>query len=238
MLREFLPSEDLRPWVDRYWLRPAGTQSAAAVIIPDGCADLVLDLSGSPGEFGEAFAVGTMTRPLILGPGSTPLMFGVRFRPGRAAAFFRATLSEMTDQRIPARDLGSLAAQVAVNENERIAIVESALRRRLCDATFDRRIDDAIDAIVGSAGRARIEDLARRTGVTRQHLARLFDVNVGMSPKTFARVARFRRAMTLGRKMAWADVAATLGYSDQSHLIAEFRELAGTTPDAFQFSNR
>jgi AraC-like DNA-binding protein len=32
--------------------------------------------------------------------------------------------------------------------------------------------------------------------------------------------------------------SAARGFCDQSHLIAEFRELAGTTPDAFHFSNR
>jgi AraC-like DNA-binding protein len=30
----------------------------------------------------------------------------------------------------------------------------------------------------------------------------------------------------------WAEVAAELGYADQSHMIAEFRELSGLTPDA------
>ena len=30
----------------------------------------------------------------------------------------------------------------------------------------------------------------------------------------------------------WAQVAAELGYADQSHMIAEFRELSSLTPDA------
>jgi AraC-like DNA-binding protein len=35
-----------------------------------------------------------------------------------------------------------------------------------------------------------------------------------------------------GAGVPWARVAAELGYADQSHMIAEFRELSGLTPDA------
>jgi len=51
-------------------------------------------------------------------------------------------------------------------------------------------------------------------------------------------VMRFRRAITLARggREGWADLAAELGYFDQSHMIAEFREFAGDTPVPFFLS--
>jgi AraC-like DNA-binding protein len=56
-----------------------------------------------------------------------------------------------------------------------------------------------------------------------------------MPPKTIARLLRFD---LVRRQMArdagnWADLAAGCGYSDQSHLHRDFRELAGTTPRSF-----
>lgn len=56
-----------------------------------------------------------------------------------------------------------------------------------------------------------------------------------MSPKTFAKVTRFLRALGAARERghaSWASIAAAAGDYDQAHLIAEFRAIAGVTPQA------
>jgi len=56
-----------------------------------------------------------------------------------------------------------------------------------------------------------------------------------MSPKEFARLARFRHALRAARedsRLSWATIAAATGYYDQAHLIEEFRTIAGVTPRA------
>jgi methylphosphotriester-DNA--protein-cysteine methyltransferase len=66
-----------------------------------------------------------------------------------------------------------------------------------------------------------------------RHLRRVFRDAIGMIPKTFARLARFRRALGAARPdehEGWASIAAEAGYYDQAHLIAEFRMIAGVTP--------
>jgi len=88
-------------------------------------------------------------------------------------------------------------------------------------------------APVGSAGDARVEDVADLVGVTRQHLARAFRREVGITPKQLARIARMQRAAAaLRRGGDLARLAAELGYFDQSHLSHDLRELAGVTPAA------
>jgi hypothetical protein len=57
----------------------------------------------------------------------------------------------------------------------------------------------------------------------------------GVSPKAFAKLARFHRALSAAREdvhASWASIAAAAGYYDQAHLIAEFRAIAGVTPRA------
>jgi len=114
-----------------------------------------------------------------------------------------------------------------------VVALESELIRRL-RPDRDARVDAAIERI--AAGGGRIDDIAKEIGISRQHLARQFLHHVGVSPKTFARVMRFRRLLA-DQRDDWAHRAARHGYYDQSHLIADFRELAGTTPNAFHFSN-
>lgn len=230
---ELAPSEALRPWVECFWTRTDSAPTGPHRVLPDGCADLVFDLTS-----GESIVVGTMTRPLLLPPGASQSFVGVRFHPGRAAAFLRLPLAEITDARVPLGDLWK-GWSGDVERPDFIAALEAELLRRL-DPERDRRVDQAVRRIVEHAGNIRIDPLAREIGISRQHLARQFLHHVGLSPKTFARVMRFRKLTESldAREIDWSDVAIEHGFYDQSHLIAEFRELAGTTPDAFQISNR
>jgi AraC-like DNA-binding protein len=101
--------------------------------------------------------------------------------------------------------------------------------------------------LVGTAGTARVRDLAREAGWSERHLANRFHTEVGLSPKEALRVVRFDRARrSLQRQAAdggrplLADLAADCGYYDQAHLAREFRDLAGCAPSrwlAEEFGN-
>ena len=92
----------------------------------------------------------------------------------------------------------------------------------------------AVDQIASSGGRMPIEALATQTGFTRKHLGNLFQQQVGLSPKSLARVHRFRGALQLldgaNGQVPWAALAEQCGYYDQSHLINEFRRFTGFSP--------
>ncbi|HEY6175079.1 MAG TPA: helix-turn-helix transcriptional regulator, partial [Kofleriaceae bacterium] len=84
-----------------------------------------------------------------------------------------------------------------------------------------------------STAETRVDDVADSLGVTRQHLARSFRREVGITPKQLARIARMQRAAAaLRRGGDLAQLAAELGYFDQSHLSHELRDLVGLTPAA------
>ena len=79
----------------------------------------------------------------------------------------------------------------------------------------------------------RIGQMADEIGISHKHLLREFDRCVGLTPKTFARVCAFQRAIqSVGHKaqVEWAETAARCGYYDQAHLIREFRVFSGLTP--------
>jgi AraC-like DNA-binding protein len=150
---------------------------------------------------------------------------------------------ELTNRVIAVEDLGSEARQIAEGlsairgETERIACLESALVRRIMARSTSTVIDIPKLAtwIIGSGGQVTVEGLAETAGLSRQHFARVFRASVGVGPKVYCQLARFRTTLAYARRgdaVEWAKVAAESGYADQSHMIAEFRRFSGMTPEA------
>jgi AraC-like DNA-binding protein len=239
---EHVPPAPLREHVECIWTR--GTPSMPDEhhhVLPDGCIDLVFSYStpavGAPPS--TALAVGTMTRPLVVGGREASAYVGVRFWPGRALPFVGVPAAELTDLRVEIADLWrERAANLAHVQGADIAALRSTLEallvKRLAGADgVDRTVDAAVRAILRAGGNLSIGALAPALGVTRQHLARAFAMHVGVSPKVFARVARVRRVLSRARVAAavdWATLALDAGYYDQAHLAGEVREFTGRTP--------
>lgn len=85
--------------------------------------------------------------------------------------------------------------------------------------------------LLASGGTARVSDVAAEVGWSRRHLVDRFAAEIGLPPKTVARIRRFERSVALvARGHALAEVAAACGFADQAHMTREWRLLAGTTP--------
>jgi AraC-like DNA-binding protein len=108
------------------------------------------------------------------------------------------------------------------------AVLTGLLRPERCAAVAPE-VTYACRRLLGGA--VPIADVAAEVGWSGRHLTGRFRAEVGLRPKEAARVARFdraRRAVRPGARLA--DVAAAHGFADQSHLVREFRALAGCTP--------
>lgn len=63
-----------------------------------------------------------------------------------------------------------------------------------------------------------------------------FRDQVGVPPKTLARIFRFERACARIRRAGnegWGEIALACGYYDQAHFNRDFREFAATTPTEY-----
>jgi AraC-like DNA-binding protein len=68
-----------------------------------------------------------------------------------------------------------------------------------------------------------------------RQLQRLFKTTVGIGPKLYSRIVRFRMAYEKAqseRKTSWTDVAYDHGYTDQAHFVKDFKTFTGLTPTA------
>jgi AraC-like DNA-binding protein len=244
--RERRPSPALGPYVQCHWCITAGAApSFLSRICPDGCADIIIDLAASLPTVGRVngrrtFAVGTMRRASRIPLAGRIHLQGVRFRPGAAERFFRVPMHELTDRMIPLLDLWGGAADLesraedAPTALDRITRIEELLLERLGGAPDPAAaVRYAIGFIARTTGQRPVRDLERAVGLGARHLERRFRETVGVSPKLFSRVVRFRRALTLLRQPApfsWSRLAVEAGYYDQAHLIREVKALAGITP--------
>jgi AraC-like DNA-binding protein len=96
-----------------------------------------------------------------------------------------------------------------------------------------REIDWAWRQLDLSSGSVRVQSIAERLGWTRKRMVKSFRDEIGIPPKVLGRVLRFRRALIeIGSQKAFdfSVVAAGCGYSDQAHMIRDFRDFSGLTP--------
>jgi AraC-like DNA-binding protein len=135
-----------------------------------------------------------------------------------------ATTRRLCDRFAAARDTSEAAAILEDAIAERLALTTShGAQTRLVLAAADRLTTTNVNTVA--------DDL----GVSERHLRRVFRETIGMGPKTFAKLARFRHAVRAARAenpASWATIAVAAGYYDQAHLISEFRAISGVTPQA------
>jgi AraC-like DNA-binding protein len=170
-------------------------------------------------------------------------MISVVFRPAGVRAFFDLPVNELAGLRLTAGDLGD--KELAALENSLtgteedgmcILLIEQFLMRRLIRLAGHnlKRIETAIRLI--NSGEANVSALAGAACLSRRQFNRVFSEYVGTHPKEFSRTIRFQRALHrlyTNPKISWAALAADCGYFDQSHMIREFRTLAGYTPGEY-----
>jgi AraC-like DNA-binding protein len=168
---------------------------------------------------------------------------GAQLRPGAARALLGATADELAGRHVRLGDLwGDAIVDAALSEmhgarrpEERLRIMEAFLVSRVRPV---RGIHPAVaESLVGFDPAARVADLVQRSGYSHRAFIAMFRQEVGLPPKLYARVLRFRR--TLERlesdpAIDWAQLALEAGYSDQAHFTREFREFAGVTPEEYR----
>ncbi len=174
-------------------------------------------------------------------------VFVVCFKPWGLAPFVRERgfdLGETTDRNVDlAHAFGSDLCgelfdrvQECGTTGERKGVVEKMLRRIIRMASHPDRPAEAgarsaVEMIAASGGTIRVGTLAEELGFGRKRLVRLFDREIGISPKRVARIIRFQRSLRiLPASTSLAEAAHEIGYFDQAHFIREFRELSGRTP--------
>lgn len=235
------PSPPLGNFVEQLWLfrGRVGTPHERERLLPAGTMEIVFDL-GAPTD--NALLVGIHSGFHVIDTSVDTAVLGVHFKPGGAFPFLGIPSRELHGQCIPLEILWGRNSELlrerllaAADDGARFSLMEQALLARLRGPLqHHRAVDFALIAL--RDGRTPIRALADRIGISQTRLIQLFDAEVGLTPKKFARVRRFQRALRMVHSLQevdWSDVALSCGYFDQAHLSNEFRTFSGYSPTAY-----
>ncbi|HEX3911866.1 MAG TPA: helix-turn-helix domain-containing protein [Steroidobacteraceae bacterium] len=254
----YRPAAPLDRYVDCFWWSQRNEpQLHCEHMLPSGTAQLIFALHDKPiacwMDSSQANSL-TWTRALLHGPqwgyfvsGPKPcgVVAGVSFRPGAAGCVLGLPMTELTDRHVTLDTLWGAAAQ-SLHERLREAgkppavfqVIEQELMKRLeRPLLIHPAIAHALAPHATGWAQTRVMDIQREAGYSPRHFIALFRAAVGLTPKHYYRVERFTAALqslASNRGMNLANLAASLGYSDQAHLTREFRDFAGITPRQYR----
>ncbi|QQM32222.1 helix-turn-helix transcriptional regulator [Martelella lutilitoris] len=222
--------------------------SGFETVLPSGRCQIIFSLAGRSLLDGASNG-----RPLAVfqGPSTTARQIprrpqqsacGISFRPGGAGALFRR-IDGFADQvvdltgllgkraeslREELRELGPHAARLERLESTIVSLVEDTRSLEL----ISRGLEDL------RAGRT-VREVSHELGLSSHSFRKLFLVNVGLTPKTYLGIERFRSALArMTEASSLSDLALDARYSDQSHMTREVTRFASMSPGRLRASER
>jgi AraC-like DNA-binding protein len=223
--------------------RIAPTGSTVAVIV---LGDPIIETAGGPRatpfHADQGFLIGPHDRPVTNEPTGETFAMGIVTTPVGCAAALGIEPSSIAGRVVdlvsawPAARALRAELEALQDPDAMLAHTEACLHGELELAIPGlERCERAVAMLDADPARS-IADIAAELGLSHGHLDREFTRIVGLSPRRLARLLRVERllaAVDPAAGVRWADLAAELGWTDQSHMIRDVKRHTGSTPSAY-----
>jgi AraC-like DNA-binding protein len=191
-------------------------------------------------EFGS-FTTGAYDSYVLVGSTGPSAGIQVNLSLVGARLFLDRPLLALKNRGVELEDLFGRSARMLTQElydaptwDARFDILDRELTARILSARAPSALVlCAWSRLVATGGRASIGAIVNEVGCSQRHLIARFREEIGLSPKTLARVLRFGRAVRIikaGGGARLTEIALDCGYYDQAHFSRDFRAFAGVTP--------
>ena len=229
----------LAPYVRCYWYYENIPEEYDSIVIPDTCVDIIFSVNregrviatfcgvnDKPG-FGRSIASFTERK-----------VFAVRFYVWSFSILSGDTLQNTRNVFLDADFymsyyVNEIKRNISIDSNfdEFINISNKILIKLIKEKFLDSNFMNALYHVLKNKGNIRIDELADQCFIGKRQLERLFRTRMDLSPKQFANLIRYQnawRGILLSQDVN--ELVLQLGYSDQSHLLREFKNYHGITP--------
>lgn len=235
--REQAPENPLlRQYVGSFYEIVTNSHCSQAVpVIPDGCMDIVF------------ISDEISTRPYILRTAQSLLgmyvnpnryVLGIRFKPVGISKFIHCDLQEDLSYMLPLQEClgGNAFSLFEINHSltflQKCRLLEDILLSSLVtDSTKMELTHNIANFIIMKKGIVTIEELSREYFYSVRYINKLFNENVGMSPKHFCEIIQLQNVLNYICRSddKIVSIAAQAGYYDQSHMNHVIKKLLHTT---------
>lgn len=240
-LKEYNPSDSLHKYIDSFWFFRNNTGGKINFpVVPDGCSDIIFYLNNfnKLDDLESPFITGIMESAELVPIPDKMELFGVRFKPGILWYILRTDMKKLNNKMCSLSEINKelpYILQIDKNAGDAgiISSISSNLERILSDILFKDSFLEIVKEISNNPEFA-ITELAKAGGYSVKTLERVFYKKIGLSPRKFARIMRFRTAHRMITRRGLAnlvEVALFSGYFDQSHFNREYKKLVGFNPN-------
>ena len=242
---ELPPSDALKPYIRCFWGNEhpqIQSKTSGRLIIPDTCMDIIIKVNHSNHTVDAGFC--TMDEHPYQSRETTDAaasssIFGIRFFFWTAMLFspesFRHTKNQAYHPDEFFQGITAELTEIALRFNtltERARAAEEVFLRRINSDRLNCDFMNAVNDMIMHHGRRKISEIARGNAMSERKMERIFADSVGISPKTLSNLIRYQ--------LVWQELARggtdilnmveKYGYTDQPHLLNDFRSRHGMTP--------
>lgn len=256
MRLEFItPISALRPYVSKFWLfeNNTGLVNHGTLIAPNAKPKIIIPYKNSLTttdnrktticKENDICFIGVRDVPVTLGtPEGTTGSIGLELTSAGAYKFLHVPMDDLTNNLLSFSDLYGHAGKELLRQVEdhddphkKIDLIQRFLLTQLiANRRTNAIMDFSVNFISSTCGLISIKQLEKKTGYTKRYLDLLFKQNLGISPKAYATIVRFRNFYkNFDEDNATARQSVLELYYDQSHFIREFKRYTGYSPTQY-----
>ncbi|MBX2964145.1 MAG: AraC family transcriptional regulator [Cyclobacteriaceae bacterium] len=171
---------------------------------------------------------------------------GVLLHPTILARLLREDAAQFTnkatDGTLLRNDLRQLHEQLLITlvMSSKIQILNNFFSKVLLPIAQQPNVVDYALHAIHHQPTCSVQELAKKLHVSERHLEVQFKRHIGLSPKTYTLIMRFKRIeehIRNSSRVHWKDMLFVNEFHDQNHFIKDFKRFTGQTPSSYLLQN-
>lgn len=239
----YKPSPDLQPFIVHIW-----TQRRKQPITP--LLKIPIEIMTGPNVYlfftPDSTFIHDVTKHIFTyNPLLSDNIAGVKFQPGGFYPFLRHVASTINSTPtatsiFPQIDATFTKRLLAESDSTIVSSIEALLRTRNPKTNKKMQLVSKIaNALATDTSLRTVSATAQAFNMSERSLQLLFQTHIGIGVKRMIARRRLLEAITRAQHQshpAWAEIAAELGYSSQSHFSRDFKNNIGLSPSEYSKS--